>query len=120
MNENKEINNNPTPVVNNNPTIFMSQRELENKLKLEKAKTKINFIFGDDEDEEDDIFSKKITTNKAEKIEEKSQNLEGERVPIIPITHISFENITNVLCLNMPFEEAINFDAEDVQEEDGE
>ena len=76
LNENKEINNNPTPVVNNTQTIFMSQRELENKLKLEKAKTKINFIFGDDEDEEDDIFSKKITTNKAEKIEEKSQNLE--------------------------------------------
>ena len=40
----------------------------------------------------------------------KSQNLEGERFPIIPITHISFENITNVLCLNMPFDEAINFE----------
>ena len=40
----------------------------------------------------------------------KSQNLEGERFPIIPITHISFENITNVLCINMPFNDSINFE----------
>ena len=72
---NNNINNNnvvnqPKPV-----NSFLSQKEIEKNQKLEKAKNKLSSIFGDDEDDEDDIFSKNTTT-KAEKIEEKSQNLQ--------------------------------------------
>ena len=59
---------------------FMSQRELENNQKLENAKSKLNLIFGGDDDDEDDLFTKK-TTN-ADKIEEKSQNLQ-ERLNLL-------------------------------------
>ena len=78
MNNNQMINNQYNNMQYNNDQniIRMSQRELENKRKLENAKSKINSIFGDDDEEEDDLFSKKISINKAEKIEEKSQNLQ--------------------------------------------
>ena len=78
MNNNQMINNqyNNKQYNNDQNIIRMSQRELENKRKLENAKSKINSIFGDDDEEEDDLFSKKISINKAEKIEEKSQNLQ--------------------------------------------
>ena len=75
---NEIINNNinQNNQFNNNQTIKpMTQREIENKRKLENAKSKINFIFGDDDEDEDDLFSKKKPLNK-DKIEEKSQNLQ--------------------------------------------
>ena len=37
-----------------------------------------------------------------------SQNIHAKRFPIVPITHIDFENITNILCLNIPFEEKLS------------
>ena len=37
-----------------------------------------------------------------------TQNIEGKRFPLVPITYINFESITNILCLNIPFIDQIN------------
>ena len=66
-----------------------------------------DIYYCDNKDPAECVYNKIIDILETAK---KSQNLEGDRFPIIPITHISFENITNVLCLNMPFDEAINFE----------
>ena len=47
--------------------------------------------------------------NKMENITE-SQHIHAKRFPLIPITYINFENITNILCLNIPFEKQLYFD----------
>ena len=86
----------------NNPNIIrMSQRELENKRKLENAKSKINSIFGDDDEEEDDLFSKKISINKAEKIEEKSQNLQERLNQLTSSNPSEISNINNNINNNL-------------------
>ena len=81
---------------------FMTQKEIENNQKLEKAKSKLSSIFGDDDDEDDDIFSKK-TTNKAEKIEEKSQNLQ-ERLNLLtsepPKNNINNNKINDIFSMD--------------------
>ena len=59
---NMNMNLNSMNIGNNQPkamNTFMTQKEIEKNQKLESAKNKLNSIFGDDEDEEDDIFSKK-------------------------------------------------------------
>ena len=95
-NINQIKNNQDNNIVNNNQNIMhVSQRELENRRKLENAKSKINSIFGDDDDEEDDIFSKKINLNKAEKIEEKSQNLQERLNQLTSSYQTETSNITN-------------------------
>ena len=63
------------PTQNIGMNSFLSKREIENNQKLENAKSKLNSIFGDDDEDEDDLFSKK-GPNQTQKIEEKSQNLE--------------------------------------------
>ena len=75
MNLNNNINNNNVVNQPKPANSFLSQKEIEKNQKLETAKNKLSSIFGDDDDDEDDIFSKN-TTSKAEKIEEKSQNLQ--------------------------------------------
>ena len=92
-NINQFKNNNTLPYNSNQNIIKMSQRDLENKRRLENAKSKINSIFGDD-DEEDDIFSKKMTFKNAEKIEEKSQNLQ-ERLNQLTSSYPSETNNIN-------------------------
>ena len=70
FNNNNNVVNQPQPV-----NSFLTQKEIEKTQKLEKARNKLNSIFGDEDEDEDDIFSKN-TASKAEKIEEKSQNLQ--------------------------------------------
>ena len=54
--------------------------------------------------------------NKMENIS-KNQNIkEKKRFPFVPITYINFENITNILCLNIPFEKKLIFDNNDSDE----
>jgi len=103
MNNNPMIKNQYSNIqYDNNPNIIrMSQRELENKRKLENAKSKINSIFGDDDEEEDDLFSKKISINKAEKIEEKSQNLQERLNQLTSSNPSEISNINNNINNNL-------------------
>ena len=104
INENKEINQesninpNINNTMNNNNNIKppISQKEME----LEKVKSKINSIFGDDDDEEDDIFSKKMIPNKAEKIEEKTQNLQSRFDNLFNDNSNKNNNTNNILINN--------------------
>ena len=101
MNANMNMNTavNPLqPTLNMGMNSFLSKKEIENNQKLEKAKTKLNSIFGDDDEDEDDLFSRK-GQNQTQKIEEKSQNLQ-ERLNQLTSTFATPSNNLNKNAVN--------------------